>query len=179
MRLKSRLPSIWVCILTLSIFLTGCISGEKEAQDKQKEMHKQTNASISDETDKKETGQEKTVSGVSIEIEKALKLEHPDQKDKQVLQLQLKATNKTAEERHVDVFEMSVYNQDNKKLNIYPGDNLGTKLAPGKSVEGNGYYVIEGKGPFRVEYENTDTKEKQEWLIDKWTDMTAKATEKK
>ncbi|KWW16567.1 hypothetical protein AS888_24385 [Peribacillus simplex] len=179
MGLKRSFPSIWICILTLTIFLTGCISGEKEARDEQKEMHKQTNASTNDETDKKETGQEKTVSGVSIEIEKALKLKHPDKKDKQVLQIQLKATNKTAEERHVDAFEMSVWNQDNKKLKIYPGDNLGTKLEPGKSVKGNGYYVLEGKGPFRVEYENTDTKEKQEWLIFKWTDMTAKASEKK
>ncbi|MCK1993174.1 hypothetical protein [Peribacillus muralis] len=179
MELKRRFPSIWISILTLTIFLTGCISGEKEAQDKQIELHKQTNASTNNENDKKETGQEKAVSGVSIKIEKALMLEHPDQKGKQVLQVQLKATNKTAAERHVDAFEMSVYNHDNKKLKIYPGDNLGAKLAPGKSVKGYGYYVLEGKGPFRVEYENTDTKEKQDWTIEKWTDMTAKASEKK
>ncbi|WP_347941438.1 hypothetical protein AAEY33_04530 [Peribacillus simplex] len=178
MILKRRFRSIGICILTLTIFLTGCISGEKEVQDEQKNMQKQTNTSSKDETDKKETGQDKTVSGVSIRIEKALKLEHPEQKGKQVLQLQLMATNKTAEERFVDVFEMSVWNQENKKLRIYPGDNLGTQLSPGKSVKGNGYYVIEGKGPFKVQYENTDTKEKQEWIIDKVTDMTADVPKK-
>ncbi|CAH0287388.1 hypothetical protein ACIROD_09185 [Peribacillus sp. NPDC101481] len=175
MILKRRFRSIGICIFTLSIFLTGCMSGEKEVQ---KEMQKQTNTSTKDETDKKETGQEKTVSGVSIGIEEALQLEHPDQKGKKVLQLQLKATNKTAEEKFVDVFEMSVWNQEDKKLRIYPGDNLGTKLAPGKSVKGNGYYVIEGKGPYKVQYENTETKDKQEWTINKVKDMTEDESEK-
>ncbi|MDM5214092.1 hypothetical protein QUF94_22065 [Peribacillus sp. NJ4] len=170
MILKRSFNSIWICILTLTIFLTGCTSGEKVVQD---EQQKQTNSSTKDET-----GQEKAVSGVNIRIEKALKLEHPDQKGKEVLQIQLKATNKTAEERFVDVFEMSVWNKENKKLSIYPGDNLGTQLSPGKSVKGNGYYVIEGKGPFKVQYENTDTKDKQEWIINQVTDMTADAPEK-
>ncbi|MDM5357318.1 hypothetical protein [Peribacillus sp. ACCC06369] len=161
MILKSSFSSIWICILTLTIFLTGCTSGEKVVQD---EQQKQTNSSTKDET-----GQEKAISGVNIRIEKALKLEHPDQKGKEVLQIQLKATNKTAEERFVDVFEMSVWNKENKKLSIYPGDNLGTQLSPGKSVKGNGYYVIEGKGPFKVQYENTDTKDKQEWIINQVT----------
>jgi hypothetical protein len=170
MILKSSFSSIWICILTLTIFLTGCTSGEKVVQD---EQQKQTNSSTKDET-----GQEKAISGVNIRIEKALKLEHPDQKGKEVLQIQLKATNKTAEERFVDVFEMSVWNKENKKLSIYPGDNLGTQLSPGKSVKGNGYYVIEGKGPFKVQYENTDTKDKQEWIINQVTDMTADAPKK-
>ncbi|MFY0779610.1 hypothetical protein AB1K18_04830 [Peribacillus simplex] len=170
MILKRSFSSIWICILTLTIFLTGCTSGEKVVQD---EQQKQTNSSTKDET-----GQEKAVSGVNIRIEKALKLEHPDQKGKEVLQIQLKATNKTAEERFVDVFEMSVWNKENKKLSIYPGDNLGTQLSPGKSVKGNGYYVIEGKGPFKVQYENTDTKDKQEWIINQVTDMTADAPKK-
>ncbi|MFJ7508729.1 hypothetical protein ACIQW7_04460 [Peribacillus simplex] len=173
MILKRRFRSMEICILTLSIFLTGCMSGEKEIKDEPKIMQKQT-----DSTAKGDIGQEKAVSGVSIGIENALQLEHPDQKGKQVLQLQLKATNKTAEERFVDVFEMSVWNQENKKLRIYPGDNLGTKLAPGKSVKGNGYYVIEGKGPFKVRYENTETKEKQEWIINKVTDMTEDTSKK-
>ncbi|MDM5219415.1 hypothetical protein QUF86_01000 [Peribacillus sp. NJ11] len=173
MLLKRRFRSFGICILTLSIFLTGCMSGEKESKDEPKVMQKQTNSSTKDET-----GQEKAVSGVNIRIEKALKLEHPDQKGKEVLQIQLKATNKTAEERFVDVFEMSVWNKENKKLSIYPGDNLGTQLSPGKSVKGNGYYVIEGKGPFKVQYENTDTKDKQEWIINQVTDMTADAPEK-
>ncbi|WP_375088084.1 hypothetical protein ACDZ29_15195 [Peribacillus sp. RS7] len=170
MILKSSFSSIWICILTLTIFLTGCTSGEKVVQD---EQQKQTNSSTKDET-----GQEKAISGVNIRIEKALKLEHPDQKGKEVLQIQLKATNKTAEERFVDVFEMSVWNKENKKLSIYPGDNLGTQLSPGKSVKGNGYYVIEGKGPFKVQYENTDTKDKQEWIINQVTDMIADAPKK-
>ncbi|MEY9865529.1 PBP1b-binding outer membrane lipoprotein LpoB [Peribacillus sp. B2I2] len=170
MILKSSFSSIWICILTLTIFLTGCTSGEKVVQD---EQQKQTNSSTKDET-----GQEKAISGVNIRIVKALKLEHPDQKGKVVLQIQLKATNKTAEERFVDVFEMSVWNKENKKLSIYPGDNLGTQLSPGKSVKGNGYYVIEGKGPFKVQYENTDTKDKQEWIINQVTDMTAAAPKK-
>lgn len=109
MILKRRFRSMGICILTLSIFLTGCMSGEKEIKDEPKIMQKQT-----DSTAKGDIGQEKAVSGVSIGIENALQLEHPDQKGKQVLQLQLKATNKTAEERFVDVFEMSVWNQENK-----------------------------------------------------------------
>ncbi|CAH0195017.1 hypothetical protein SRABI96_01767 [Peribacillus sp. Bi96] len=174
MIIKRRFRSISISMLAISLFLTGCTSAEKdEPKGGPKAIQKQEDSSAKDE------GQEKDVSGVGIQIEKAMQLEHPEKKGKKVLQLQLKATNKTAEERHVDAFEMSVWNQENKKLSIYPGDNLGTKLAPGKSVKGNGYYVIEGKGPFKVQYENTDTKEKQEWTINKVTDMTAEATEKK
>jgi hypothetical protein len=173
MLLKRRFRMIGICLFTLSIFLTGCLSGEKDTKDDSAAVPKQT-----DSATKGDAGQEKDISGVSIGIEEALQLEHPDQKGKKVLQLQLKATNKTAEEKFVDVFEMSVWNQDGKKLRIYPGDNLGTKLAPGKSVKGNGYYVIEGKGPYKVQYENTETKDKQEWTINKVKDMTEDASEK-
>ncbi|MCK1981251.1 MULTISPECIES: hypothetical protein [Peribacillus] len=174
MLLKRRFRSIGICILTLTIFLTGCMSGEKDTKDEPGGVSKQTDST----TAKVVAGQEKDISGVSIGIEEALQLEHPEQKGKKVLQLQLKATNKTAEEKFVDVFEMSVWNQEDKKLRIYPGDNLGTKLAPGKSVKGNGYYVIEGKGPYKVRYENTETKDKQEWTIDKVKDMTEDASGK-
>ncbi|TDL90290.1 hypothetical protein E2R55_13350 [Vibrio vulnificus] len=173
MILKRRFRGIWICILTLTIFLTGCMSGEKDTKDEPGGVPKQT-----DSTANGDAGQVKDISGVSIGIEEALQLEHPDQKGEKVLQLQLKATNKTAEEKFVDVFEMSVWNQEGKKLRIYPGDNLGTKLAPGKSVKGNGYYVIEGKGPYKVRYENTETKDKQEWTINKVKDMTEDASEK-
>lgn len=173
MLLKSRFRMIGICLITLSIFLTGCLSGEKDTKDGSAAVPKQT-----DSATKGDAGQERDISGVSIGIEEALQLEHPDQKGKKVLQLQLKATNKTAEEKFVDVFEMSVWNQEDKKLRIYPGDNLGAKLAPGKSVKGNGYYVIEGKGPYKVRYENTETKDKQEWTLNKVKDMTEDATEK-
>lgn len=168
----SKKMSICLRLFLLCLLLTGCVSEEKSSKAENETADKMKAAQIDD------IGEEKRVSGVGIRIVKAVELEHPEEKGKQVLQLKLEATNYAAKERAVDVFEMTVWNHKNKKMSYYPSDNLGAILAPGESIEGNGYFVIEGEGPFKVEYVNTDTKEKQIWQIEN-VENTANQSKKK
>lgn len=140
------------CIAILSlltIFIAGCgQTKDTEVKADKNKVYKQ--------------GQVVDVSGLRINMQNA-KLLDGDGKENAVVAFNMKVTNGTADVRSFTSIGLVVKNEDGKELAIYPAENIGADMKANETIEGSGFYKVNGKGPFKVTYTDPDTKKSATW----------------
>lgn len=155
-----------VAVIGLTSALTGCgnPSSEKD-QTETKQVAKQETIQATDDKTVK-LGDHVDFLGLIVTFEKATYLENDKGVKNSVMKIDMKVENKSAASRGFTTIDMEIKDSKGKKLAIYPGENLGEKIKPGKSVSGSGYFTVNGNAPYTITYKDPDSDEKASWKVE-------------
>lgn len=103
--------------------------------------------------------------GLEITFDKVQMLKSEDKKT-DVVHLQFKLKNNSAEKKGFTAIELEVKNKDNKLLDVYPGENYGKEIPGGGTDTGSGYFTSKGSGPYTITYTDTTTNKVINWKLD-------------
>ncbi|MBC1401330.1 DUF4352 domain-containing protein [Listeria booriae] len=104
--------------------------------------------------------------GLIVTFEKATYLQNDKGVKDSVLKVDMNVENNSATPRGFTTINMEISDKDGKKLTIYPGENLGEKIEPGKTIHGSGYFAVNGKGPYTISYKDQDSDVQASWKVE-------------
>ncbi|EUJ23938.1 hypothetical protein PGRAN_06251 [Listeria grandensis FSL F6-0971] len=155
-----------VAVIGLTSALTGCSNPPSEkSQTEQKQAVQQETIKATDQKTVK-LGDHVDFLGLIITFEKATYLENDKGVKNSVMKIDMKVENKSAASRGFTTIDMEIKDSKGKKLAIYPGENLGEKIKPGKSISGSGYFTVNGNGPYTITYKDQDSDKKASWEVE-------------
>ncbi|KGL37443.1 hypothetical protein BMT55_09020 [Listeria newyorkensis] len=155
-----------VAVIGLTSALTGCgnPSSEKD-QTETKQVAQQETVKATDQKTVK-LGDHVDFLGLIVTFEKATYLENDKGVKNSVMKIDMKVENKSAASRGFTTIDMEIKDSKGKKLAIYPGENLGEKIKPGKSISGSGYFTVNGNAPYTITYKDQDSDKKASWKVE-------------
>ncbi|MBC1559051.1 DUF4352 domain-containing protein [Listeria booriae] len=155
-----------VAVIGLTSALTGCgnPSSEKD-QTETKQVAQQETVKATDQKTFK-LGNHVDFLGLIVTFEKATYLENDKGVKKSVMKIDMRVENKSAAARGFTTIDMEIKDSKGKKLAIYPGENLGEKIQPGKTISGAGYFTVNGNAPYTITYKDPDSDKKASWKVE-------------
>ena len=109
-----------------------------------------------------EKGEAKIVDNLKIAFTSAKKL---NSDDGDIIQLNFTVENITADTRGFDSSVFLAENVESESLKIAPKENFSTDLEPGEEIAGSIYYYLEGTTPITMTYDDSDSQEKESWIV--------------
>lgn len=85
---------------------------------------------------------------------------------KDVLKVDMKVKNNSTAKRSFTSINMKITDKDHKKLRIYPGENIGEKIKPSKTVTGSAYFRVNGKAPYTITYQDQASDVQASWKVE-------------
>ncbi|MBC1436411.1 DUF4352 domain-containing protein [Listeria rocourtiae] len=155
-----------VAVIGLTSALTGCgnPSSEKDQTETKQVAQQETIKATGQKTVK--LGDHVDFLGLIVTFEKATYLENDKGDKNSVMKIDMKVENKSAASRGFTTIDMEIKDSKGKKLAIYPGENLGEKIKPGKSINGSGYFTVNGNAPYTITYKDQDSDKKASWKVE-------------
>lgn len=146
---KRKVKIILSTVALITIFIGGC---ERIDNNSSKEKANHVYKMDEDAND----------SGLKITFKESKLLKAEDAKT-DVLQVNFDLENTTAEKKGFTAIELEVKNADGQTLEVYPGENYGKEILPGKKDTGSGYFTNQGNGPYKVIYKNESSNKVLTW----------------
>ncbi|KMT62194.1 DUF4352 domain-containing protein [Paenilisteria newyorkensis] len=157
----------FIALASIVLLLAACSNtndnaktNNKQSENKQQEAMKPTKNKqfkLNDRVD---------LLGLIVTFEKATYLQNDKGVKDSVMKVDMNVENNSATPRGFTTIGMEISDKDGKKLAIYPGENLGEKIEPGKTVHGSGYFAVNGKGPYTITYKDQDSDVKASWKVE-------------